>query len=162
MVSSVATLLCLGEAELRARYRVFADLVTFGAPRIGNDRYVATLMAQSPAFGQNIRIVHVDDPIPSIPWASLGWRHPGPEYVITSDTGAPVTPDSIVIKRLDDALAENDPILGIILGAYTNHSAESESITRPHVGAQRAIFSKILSESAVDPNTVSYIEMHGT
>lgn len=69
---------------------------------------------------------------------------------------------TLIIKRLDDALAENDPILGIILGAYTNHSAESESITRPHVGAQRAIFSKILSESAVDPNTVSYIEMHET
>lgn len=69
---------------------------------------------------------------------------------------------TIIIKRLDDALAENDPILGVILGAYTNHSAESESITRPHVGAQRAIFSKILSDSAVDPYTVSYIEMHGT
>jgi len=69
---------------------------------------------------------------------------------------------TIIIKRLDDALADNDPILGVILGAFTNHSAESESITRPHVGAQRAIFSKILSESAVDPYTVSYIEMHGT
>lgn len=69
---------------------------------------------------------------------------------------------TIIIKRLDDALAENDPILGVILGAYTNHSAESESITRPHVGAQRAIFNKILSDSAVDPYTVGYIEMHGT
>ncbi|KAF5010178.1 hypothetical protein FDECE_3671 [Fusarium decemcellulare] len=69
---------------------------------------------------------------------------------------------TIIIKRLDDALAENDPILGVILGAYTNHSAESESITRPHVGAQRAIFSKILSEAAVDPYSVSYVEMHGT
>ncbi|KAJ4178461.1 fusarubin cluster-polyketide synthase [Fusarium falciforme] len=69
---------------------------------------------------------------------------------------------TLIIKRLDDALAENDPILGVILGAYTNHSAESESITRPHVGAQRAIFSKILSEAAVDPYTVSYVEMHGT
>lgn len=69
---------------------------------------------------------------------------------------------TIIIKRLDDALAENDPILGVILGAYTNHSAESESITRPHVGAQQAIFSKILSDSAVDANNVSYIEMHGT
>ncbi|GKU19079.1 unnamed protein product [Fusarium langsethiae] len=63
---------------------------------------------------------------------------------------------------LDDALAENDPILGVVLGAYTNHSAESESITRPHVGAQRVIFNKILNEAAVDPYTVSYVEMHGT
>ncbi|KUI53252.1 Conidial yellow pigment biosynthesis polyketide synthase [Cytospora mali] len=69
---------------------------------------------------------------------------------------------TVIIKRLDDALADNDPILGVILGAYTNHSAESESITRPHVGAQRAIFSKILNEGGVDPYTVSYVEMHGT
>ncbi|KAB8801877.1 hypothetical protein FH972_026699 [Carpinus fangiana] len=69
---------------------------------------------------------------------------------------------SIVLKRLDDAVADNDPILGVILGAYTNHSAESESITRPHVGAQRAIFSKVLNQAAVDPYSVSYVEMHGT
>ena len=69
---------------------------------------------------------------------------------------------TVIIKRLDDALADKDPILGVILGAYTNHSAESESITRPHVGAQRAMFNKILNQGAVDPYTVSYVEMHGT
>ena len=69
---------------------------------------------------------------------------------------------TMIIKRLEDAIADNDPIQGVILGAYTNHSAESESITRPHVGAQRAIFNKILNQAAVDPYTVSYVEMHGT
>lgn len=69
---------------------------------------------------------------------------------------------TVIIKRLEDALADNDPVLGVILGVYTNHSAESESITRPHVGAQRAIFRKILNQAAVDPRTVSYVEMHGT
>ncbi|KAL9069423.1 MAG: hypothetical protein Q9157_006161 [Trypethelium eluteriae] len=69
---------------------------------------------------------------------------------------------TVIIKRLDDALADNDPILGVILGAYTNHSAESESITRPHIGAQRAIFDKILNQGGVEPYTVSYVEMHGT
>ncbi|KAL7623783.1 fusarubin cluster-polyketide synthase [Parahypoxylon ruwenzoriense] len=69
---------------------------------------------------------------------------------------------TIIVKRLDDAIADNDPILAVILGAYTNHSAESESITRPHVGAQRAVFSKILNQGAVDPYSVGYVEMHGT
>ncbi|KAJ5150806.1 type I iterative polyketide synthase [Penicillium canariense] len=69
---------------------------------------------------------------------------------------------TVVLKRLDDALADNDPILGLILGAYTNHSAEAESITRPHVGAQKAIFERILNESGVHPYDVDYIEMHGT
>ncbi|KAJ6043159.1 type I iterative polyketide synthase [Penicillium canescens] len=69
---------------------------------------------------------------------------------------------TVVLKRLDDALADHDPILGVILGAYTNHSAEAESITRPHVGAQKAIFERILNHSGVHPYDVSYIEMHGT
>ncbi|KAI9654283.1 MAG: Type I Iterative PKS [Alyxoria varia] len=69
---------------------------------------------------------------------------------------------TIVIKRLDDAIADNDPIIGTILGAWTNHSAESESITRPHVGAQRAVFNKILSQGGAEAQSVSYIEMHGT
>ncbi|RYC62694.1 hypothetical protein CHU98_g3504 [Xylaria longipes] len=69
---------------------------------------------------------------------------------------------TVVLKRLEDALADNDPIQGVILGAYTNHSAEAESITRPHTEAQRAIFRKILNQSVVDPSSVSYVEMHGT
>lgn len=71
---------------------------------------------------------------------------------------------TVILKRLEDAVADKDPILGLILGAYTNHSAEAESITRPHSGAQRAMFNKILnsSQDVVDPTSVSYIEMHGT
>jgi acyl transferase domain-containing protein len=69
---------------------------------------------------------------------------------------------TLIIKRLEDAKADNDPICGLILGAYTNHSAEAESITRPHVGAQKAIFEKILTSASVDPTSINYIEMHGT
>lgn len=69
---------------------------------------------------------------------------------------------TVVIKRLDDAIADNDPILAVILDAYTNHSSESESITRPHAGAQRAIFNKIMNQGTMDPYSVSYVEMHGT
>jgi naphtho-gamma-pyrone polyketide synthase len=34
---------------------------------------------------------------------------------------------TVVLKRLEDALADGDPIQAIIAGAYTNHSAESDS-----------------------------------
>lgn len=68
----------------------------------------------------------------------------------------------MVIKRLEDAKADNDPIIAVILGAYTNHSAEAESITRPHIGAQKAIFEKVLTSAGVDPYSVGYVEMHGT
>ncbi|KAL4758755.1 ketoacyl-synt-domain-containing protein [Aspergillus foveolatus] len=69
---------------------------------------------------------------------------------------------TVIIKRLEDALADSDPILGVISGAYTNHSAESTSITRPHSDAQRAVFNRILNQAAVDPYSISYVEMHGT
>ncbi|KAG8525582.1 Type I Iterative PKS [Bacidia gigantensis] len=68
----------------------------------------------------------------------------------------------IVLKRLEDAQADNDPIHGCILAAATNHSAEAESITRPHVGAQRTLFSDVLAKGGVHPNDISYVEMHGT
>ncbi|EGD94040.1 polyketide synthase [Trichophyton tonsurans CBS 112818] len=69
---------------------------------------------------------------------------------------------TVILKRLEDAIADKDPIHGLILGTYTNHSAEAESITRPHVGAQRDIMRNILSNSGVDPYSVSYVELHGT
>ena len=69
---------------------------------------------------------------------------------------------TLILKRLDDAIADKDPIIGLVNGALTNHSAEAESITRPHIGAQKAIFKKILHNSHVDSREVSYVEMHGT
>lgn len=32
---------------------------------------------------------------------------------------------SVVLKRLEDVYADNDPIYELISGAYTNHSAEA-------------------------------------
>lgn len=69
---------------------------------------------------------------------------------------------TVVLKRLSDAVADNDPIFGIILGAHTNHSAEAVSITRPLADAQEFLFRKLLNESGVHPHEISYIEMHGT
>ncbi|KAI1826624.1 polyketide synthase [Xylaria intraflava] len=69
---------------------------------------------------------------------------------------------TLVLKRLSDAIADNDPIFGTILGAHTNHSAESVSITRPLSSAQEYLFKKLLNESGIHPHDVGYVEMHGT
>ena len=69
---------------------------------------------------------------------------------------------TVFLKRLEDALADGDPIQGVILDAKTNHSAMSESMTRPHTGAQIDNMSAALNTACVDPNSFSYIEMHGT
>lgn len=69
---------------------------------------------------------------------------------------------TVILKRLEDAIFDGDPVRGVISGTYTNHSAEADSITRPFVGAQKDIFRKILSNAGVDPYDVGYVEMHGT
>nr|A0A142C799.1 RecName: Full=Non-reducing polyketide synthase phnA; Short=NR-PKS phnA; AltName: Full=Phenalenone biosynthesis cluster protein A [Penicillium herquei]AMP46751.1 PhnA [Penicillium herquei] len=69
---------------------------------------------------------------------------------------------SVVLKRLEDAEADNDPIFGVILGTNTNHCGQTESITRPHEGDQISVFKNIIRHSGIDPTDVSYIEMHGT
>lgn len=69
---------------------------------------------------------------------------------------------TVILKRLDDALSDKDPILGVILRTATNHSAEAISITHPHVGAQEFLFSKVLQDCGVDPHEIRYVEMHGT
>src|SRR5699024_1650101 len=61
---------------------------------------------------------------------------------------------TVIMKRIEDAQADNDPIQGVIVGACTNHSAESISITRPHIGAQSYMFEKLLNEANVDPKEV--------
>ncbi|RYC54173.1 hypothetical protein CHU98_g12041, partial [Xylaria longipes] len=69
---------------------------------------------------------------------------------------------SLVIKRLQDAEADNDNILGVITSAATNHSAQAISITHPHAGHQAYLGRLILNRAGVDPLDVGYVEMHGT
>jgi iterative type I PKS product template protein len=69
---------------------------------------------------------------------------------------------SVVLKRYEDAIADKDNILGCILGAATNHSAEAVSITHPHAGAQEFLYNRVLAKAGVDAHDISYVEMHGT
>lgn len=69
---------------------------------------------------------------------------------------------TVIIKRLDYALADKDNVLAVILGSATNHSADAVSITHPHGGTQEILYKRILANAGVDPNDIDYVEMHGT
>ncbi|KAJ2978714.1 hypothetical protein NQ176_g3666 [Zarea fungicola] len=69
---------------------------------------------------------------------------------------------SVVMKRLEDAVNDNDRILGVILGVATNHSADAVSITHPHAPTQASLYRSILNTSRIRPTDVDYVEMHGT
>ncbi|CAI6237317.1 unnamed protein product [Periconia digitata] len=69
---------------------------------------------------------------------------------------------AVVLKRVEDAVADGDPIFGVIAGCSTNHCGQTVSITRPHEGDQLSLFRRILRHTNTDPTDVSYVEMHGT
>ncbi|OSD07702.1 ketoacyl-synt-domain-containing protein [Trametes coccinea BRFM310] len=67
-----------------------------------------------------------------------------------------------VLKRLKDAIAENDRIHAVIRGIEVNHSGQARSITHPHVPAQVALLEKLVSSAGVHPHDVNVAECHGT
>lgn len=69
---------------------------------------------------------------------------------------------AIVLKRLEDAVAQNDNILAVVAASGRNHSGNSTSITTSHPGAQERLFRKVLRNAQVSPDDISYVEMHGT
>ena len=67
-----------------------------------------------------------------------------------------------VLKRLSDAISENDRIYGVIRGIGVNQCGNAHSITHPHQETQQALFRQLLSETGIDPCSVSVVEAHGT
>ncbi|PQE12582.1 polyketide synthase protein [Rutstroemia sp. NJR-2017a BBW] len=67
-----------------------------------------------------------------------------------------------VLKRLSDAVAENDRIHGVIRDVVINQSGNAHSITHPHSETQVSLFKQLLHKNAVDPASVGVIEAHGT
>ncbi|KAL4918460.1 hypothetical protein BDW62DRAFT_200838 [Aspergillus aurantiobrunneus] len=68
----------------------------------------------------------------------------------------------ILLKRLDDALEDNDQVLGVITGTATNQNINHGSITVPVHQSQVDVYRRSLAASGLDPSRVSYVEAHGT
>ena len=68
----------------------------------------------------------------------------------------------VVLKRLSDAVADGDNILALIRGTAVNHDGRSSGLTVPNGLAQQAVIREALANGKVEPNQVSYVEVHGT
>jgi thioester reductase-like protein len=68
----------------------------------------------------------------------------------------------IVLKRLSDALASNDRILGLLKGSAVNQDGRSNGLTAPNGPSQVSVIQRALANAQVDPLDVSFIEAHGT
>jgi acyl transferase domain-containing protein/thioesterase domain-containing protein/D-arabinose 1-dehydrogenase-like Zn-dependent alcohol dehydrogenase/acyl carrier protein len=69
----------------------------------------------------------------------------------------------VLLKRLDDALADGDTIHAVIRGsAINNDGADKIGYTAPSVSGQSAVILEAQSVAEVHPDEISYIEAHGT
>jgi 3-oxoacyl-[acyl-carrier-protein] synthase II len=69
----------------------------------------------------------------------------------------------VVLRRLEDALADGDPIRAVIRGtAVTNDGAAKVGFTAPSVDRQTAAIVEAWSAAGLDPTEAQYLEMHGT
>jgi len=69
----------------------------------------------------------------------------------------------VALRRLEDALADGDTIRAVILGsAINNDGADKVGYTAPSASGQTRVIAEALSMADVDPETIQYIETHGT
>ncbi|NEO38502.1 MAG: SDR family NAD(P)-dependent oxidoreductase [Moorea sp. SIOASIH] len=69
----------------------------------------------------------------------------------------------VLLKRLNNAIADGDSIQAIIKGSAINNDGSLKvGYTAPSIEGQAAVISEAHAVAGVDPETISYIEAHGT
>ena len=69
----------------------------------------------------------------------------------------------VVLKRLADALADGDPVRGVIRGTAINNDGSAKvGFTAPGVDGQAAVIAMAQDAAGVRPAEIGYIEAHGT
>ncbi|HSF42281.1 MAG TPA: amino acid adenylation domain-containing protein [Thermoanaerobaculia bacterium] len=69
----------------------------------------------------------------------------------------------VVLKRLEDALADGDAIHAVILGtAINNDGSQKVGYTAPSIEGQAAVVAAALDRAGVEPGTIDYVECHGS
>ena len=69
----------------------------------------------------------------------------------------------VVLRRLEDAVAEGDHIYAVIRGsAINNDGAQKVGYTAPSVDGQQEVIELAMAMAEVQPQTIGYVETHGT
>ncbi|MBU6398828.1 MAG: SDR family NAD(P)-dependent oxidoreductase, partial [Verrucomicrobia bacterium] len=69
---------------------------------------------------------------------------------------------AVLLKPLQKALADGDPIRAVIKGTAVNHGGYTPSITAPGPRLEAAVMQEAWRDAGIDPQTIQYIEAHGT
>lgn len=68
----------------------------------------------------------------------------------------------LMLKPLRQAVADRDHIYCVIKGTAVNHGGKANSLTAPNSEAQANVLTAAYDQAGFDPETISYIELHGT
>ena len=69
----------------------------------------------------------------------------------------------VVLKRLEDALRDGDPVLALLLGSsVTNDGRGSGLLLQPAVSGQTAMLSDACASAGINAGQLDYVEAHGT
>lgn len=68
----------------------------------------------------------------------------------------------LILKKLSDAVRDEDNILGVILSTSINQDGASNGLTAPNGLSQEKLIQNALKKAHIEANDVNYIEMHGT
>lgn len=68
----------------------------------------------------------------------------------------------LLIKRLDHAIRDGDPIHALIRSSACNHSGRSEGITMPSGKAQQVLLREVHEVVGLNPLHTPVVEGHGT
>jgi polyketide synthase 5 len=67
----------------------------------------------------------------------------------------------LLLKRLPDAMADEDRILAVLRGTAANQDGRTVNISVPSVTAQTAVYRAALAAAGVDAATIGMVEAHG-
>ena len=68
----------------------------------------------------------------------------------------------LLLKGLSEAEKDNDHIYALIRGTAVSHAGRSSGLTAPNPRAQAEVVKAAVQKSGVAPETITYIETHGT
>ncbi len=69
---------------------------------------------------------------------------------------------ALVVKRLDDAIADGDHVYAVVKSVALNNDGATNGVTAPSSEAQERVIVQAWKDADIDAGQLSYIEAHGT
>ncbi|MBX7432670.1 acyltransferase domain-containing protein [Mycobacterium sp. Y57] len=69
---------------------------------------------------------------------------------------------AVVLRRLDDAVADGQPIYAVVKSSVANHDGRSNGITAPNRQSQVNLMRRALDLAELEAGQIDFVEAHGT